>query len=373
MPNQFSAFFVDALSLMARRLGQKLVWYRLIPSDVSGDIAEMSETVKVPIPPVVGTVDVPNTGIVPSGADLEPTSVNVELTEHRAAAFQVTDRERRAVAGGTLTRILESAVDSLAGYIDSHIGSTVYKPVYGVTGTQGTALFSATAGLTQLIKGNRALDDRLKHEAQRSFVINSAAKEGLLSVANLVQANQRGSGETLRTGQIGEVMGVDVNWSPNAPRHSDGSGSKAVDGAATAGSTSVHVDGSGSLKYGDIITFAGGTETYAVQAAVGAGDQDLQILPPLTRALADNVAISRIDSHDVNLLFEGPFAAMAFGRLEGVVTPGAGRVVAALIDPESGVPLRYVIEGAGAREKHFIDALWGSMCVRPELAQRLIA
>ena len=372
MANSLNSFFVDALSLMAERLGQKLLWYGLIPADVSASIADQGETVKVPIPPVVSTSDVTD-GVVADGADLTPTSANVELTHHRAAPFQITDRERRAVKSGTLSRILESAVDGLAGYIDRSIATAVYRDVHTIHGTPGTALFSATAGITALNKGTRLLNEQVESdEGRRSMVVGSAALEGLRSITGLVEANKRGSDETIRTGLIGEVFGVNIAWSPNAPRHTAGTGTKTVNGAAAKGETSVTVDGAGTFTAGDIVAFAGGKETYTVTAPVAAAGTQLLIAPALTRAVADNAAITRTASHDVSLLFEGAFAAMAFGRLEGVVTPGAGRVVASLVDPASGVPLRYVIRGVDAKEKHFIDALWGAKTVRPELAIRLV-
>jgi hypothetical protein len=73
------------------------------------------------------------------------------------------------------------------------------------------------------------------------------------------------------------------------------SGTVLVNGAHSAGDTTIDVDGmTGEIKAGDFVKFAGDTKVYMVVADVTAvaGAATLTIEPPLRSAIADNAAVT---------------------------------------------------------------------------------
>jgi hypothetical protein len=73
------------------------------------------------------------------------------------------------------------------------------------------------------------------------------------------------------------------------------SGTVLVNGAHSAGDTTIDVDGmTGEIKAGDFVKFAGDTKVYMVvaDATAVAGAATLTIEPPLRSAIADNAAVT---------------------------------------------------------------------------------
>ena len=75
----------------------------------------------------------------------------------------------------------------------------------------------------------------------------------------------------------------------------DVSGTVLVNGAHTAGDTTIDVDGmTGTLKAGDFVKFGGDTKVYMVvsDATASAGSATLTIEPPLRSALSDDASVT---------------------------------------------------------------------------------
>jgi hypothetical protein len=130
--------------------------------------------------------------------------------------------------------------------------------------------------------------------------------------------------------------------------------------------------GTGTVLTGDIITFAGDTQTYVVVT----GDADvsnggtLVFEPGLKVAIAtSNTAITLKASHAVNLLIHRDCFALATRPLDSS-TMGLGLFQSA-VDPVSQLALRLEISREHKRTRFSYDILYGAQCVRPEFGVRI--
>lgn len=146
---------------------------------------------------------------------------------------------------------------------------------------------------------------------------------------------------------------------------------------ATALTDTLAVDGltitTGTYLKGDIITVAGHSQTYTVLAdatASGSGEVTLTIAPGLKAAVADDAAVTLKASHTVNLGFYSEAFAFATAPFESDLMDNV--IVGSLRDPISDIVLRLEVNRQYKQTKWEFDILWGSKCVRPQYAARLL-
>jgi hypothetical protein len=155
----------------------------------------------------------------------------------------------------------------------------------------------------------------------------------------------------------------------------------AVSGTAHAvGDKSIQTDTgtSGTFNVGDLISFAGHTQSYVVTTSkTGAGA--LTFEPGLVAAPADAAAIAGpgdsagaggIGDHVMNLGFHRDAIAFATRPLIGSMHPGS--IIDSQFDPVSGLTLRLEVSRQNKQDKFSFDILYGAEVIRRELGARLL-
>ena len=144
-------------------------------------------------------------------------------------------------------------------------------------------------------------------------------------------------------------------------------------GAKTATATTAATTGACALKNGDIVTFAGDTQTYALTAdatqAAAASDVTLAFYPGKVVAATGSEAITVKASHVVNLAFHRDAIAFATRPLVEINHPAV--ISVSQVDPVSGLALRLEISRQHKQTRYSFDILYGSAVVRPELGVRI--
>ena len=96
-----------------------------------------------------------------------------------------------------------------------------------------------------------------------------------ITLTQLTKANENGSADILPMAFLMDVHGFQIRESAQIKSHTKGTGSGYLvnNGAGYAeGSTSIAVDtGTGTIKAGDVVTFAGDTNKYLVAADLSGG------------------------------------------------------------------------------------------------------
>lgn len=343
---------------------------------------EQFSTVSVPIPSAVAVGDVTPSYVPPDTAGSSPTKVDITVDKWKEAAFFFNAKELQEMVTGVLDGQLSEAVRALANQVDQDI-LALYKKLYGYGGTAGTTPFGT--GFDEMIDARAALARQLAPEDPRFCIINADAEANALGLRAIQDLSYRGDTNTLKRGEIGEVMGALWARDSSIPTHTAGSAPDGVtgytaSGTNAAGAKTVTVTGGtlGTLLEGDIITFAGDTQTYVLTAngSTGTTVTSIAIEPGLKTAKSSSEAISKKASHVVNLLFHRDCFALAarpaemnMGELEGLLPRNS--VSKSIMDPVSGLALTLRISEEHYRWRVAVSSLYGVQCIRREFGARI--
>ena len=304
---------------------------------------------------------------------MAPTSVAIPLDQWYEAPFYLTDKERLEVMSGTIPMQASEAIKAVVNQIDGHIIGN-YTKVYGVAGVAGATPFATD--VSEYTDARKVLAQQLAEMDPRSVVLDPDAEGNALGLRAFQDASFGGGDSVIMNGQIGRKMGAQWAMSQNIVTHTAGTASGTlvnnVAGYAIGTSSGILTDtGTGTLVVGDIIAFAGHSQTYAVQVAVGdVSSGSLTIEPPLVAAIADNEAITLTASHVVNLAFHRDAFSLAMRPLQ--MDREGSIAMDQIVDPVSGLALRLEVTRQHKQTRWSFDALWGSQLTRPQFATRIL-
>jgi hypothetical protein len=359
-------------------LENNLVWAGLVYRDHTTEFTGQKRGDTVYIRgPAAFTVDEFTSSI--SAQDITETNVPIVLEKHFDISVEITAKQRTLDLESYSEQVLEPQMVAMAQAIDNYM-STKTIELYNFYGTAGTPL-AAWANVTAL---NRVAQERKIPFDGRSCIVNPETEAKLWEMSQFHAANIKGDGGTaLERAQMGRVLGINWFMNQNVQAHTAGTWagqSPLVDNAAgyAAGTTAIHIDAcgnAGTLKAGDLLTFAGHSDMYRITADATAsadaeGEVDVVIDPALTNAVVDDEAITEIASHDRNALFHRNCFALCVVPLE--LPSGAAN---AQYVQSRGLGLRLVSGYDMSAKKDIVslDVLVGAKCIQPALGVRLLS
>lgn len=355
------------LAMALKRLRSQLAMPNLINRDYNPSQATRGETINIPVPPTVVARDV-SPGVTPAAApDVTENTVPLKLDKWKEAPITFTDKDRVEAIDASVEMAVFAAVDAIAEEVNASI-MALYPEVYEYVGTAGTTPFGSNYGdataARKLLNQNKAL------LGQRRMVINPDAEENAINLGSFADASFSTDPSVIIEGAIGRKLGFDWAMDQQIPTHTAGSGSGyLVNGTPAIGDTTVPVDtGTGTLVVGDVISFAGHSQTYTVTAAHAGGAGSLSISPALKAAPADNAAVTIRASHAVNLAFHRNAFALAVRAFR---PPVSNADVLTMVDDKTGLPLRLEVTRQNKQDNWSLDLLWGVKTIRPDLAVRV--
>lgn len=363
-----------AQGLLALR--QNCVMPRLVNSSYDSMAAEKGTTVNIPVPSAISVGNVTPSYTPPDDAGVTPTQVAITMSNWKEAPFFLTDKEVMEVMNGFVPMQASEAIKALANTIDSAILG-LYTDVYGWAGSAGATPFSTD--VSEVTEARKVLNNQLCPLDDRRIIINADAEANALGLRAFQDMSFSGSADGINEGRINRKLGFDWYMDQNVPSHTAGTvATSFINKAATSVALGVKTivatsGGTADLKEGDIVTFAGDTQTYVVTADAarsGGGDFTFYIEPGLKVALTGGEAITIKSTHAVNLAFHRD--AFAFvSRPLADNTDGLGNIIQSAVDPVSGLSLRLEISRQHKRTRYSFDILYGLACIRPELACRI--
>ena len=155
-----------------------------------------------------------------------------------------------------------------------------------------------------------------------SLFVSHEAEEDALNAAAISRADYSGDAMAINEGQIVRKGGA--NWyavhSLDGFEHEAGmAGSPQLAAAATAGATSISVDGhTSSANEGDLFTITGDTQQYVVTAVstfASGTAQTLTVSPALRQNAANDAALTVVGDHKVALMWSKDAVGTAFRQL----------------------------------------------------------
>jgi len=398
-------------------LRQRCVMPRLVNMDYGADAAKKGDTINIPVPVAITASDVTPAETPPAPTATTPGVVSVSLDKwKKAEGFHLSDKNLTEIDRDAhfLPQQMGEAIKALANAVNESIHLCYWDDVlgvYGWYGTAGTTPFGTGVDVQSATQARKILNQQLCPREDRRGVLDFDAEAEALALSTMADAEKIMSDKVKLEGEIGRKYGIDWVADDHVQTHTAGTiddgetpngrtcaVNEGSAGDRVAGTTHLNVDNgaaaslTGTIKVGDIISFASHAQTYVVVASTQSSAQytatsgstagyytadtnaiaDLEFYPGLKEAVADDEVITVKDTHVVNMVFHRDAFAFATRPL-AVATADLelGSKIMSITDPHTGLSLRLEVSRQYKQTVWEFDILWGCKLVRPELAMRL--
>lgn len=244
-----------------------------------------------------------------------------------------------------MTQLYAQSLRKIRNTIEAAIGVKAKNGSSRATGTAGTTPFASNHNsinsLRQILEDNGCP----MNDGALSLIISTTAGTNLRNLSQLTKANEAGSTDPLRRGELLNISNFSIRTSAGVASHTKGTGaSYLIDEASgyAVGTKTIHVDtGTGTFVAGDVITVADDPAAGAYVVGTGfAGDGDGDIVlnhPGLRGAIVNNKAVTIGNNYTANIGYHR--SAIELAMRPPAQPPGgdAGEEIATLIDPVSGL------------------------------------
>jgi hypothetical protein len=232
---------------------------------------------------------------------VDETSVALQLEKHFDISIELTSKSSTLELQDFSRQIIEPAMINMAEAIDTYL----YSKYFQISDWNGDGTLSTISDLADL---DRALMVKKVPMTGRVGFLSPLTKSRFLSIDNLVRLDTRGDAGLagIRDASLGRVMNIDWYGAQSVPSQVAGvlGGTPTATGSLASSTVTIASGAaSGTFKQGDIVTFAGHTTTYAVQAdlTLSSGAGTLTISPALTVAVS-GAAVTLKASHACNIV-----------------------------------------------------------------------
>lgn len=351
----------------------------LVNRDYDRDFAKKGDTVNIPVYTAPSVTDVnPGRGNAGTIDGIEASTIDVKLDQWKQVELEFNDLELKKIEEGRPSEALQYAVAALVDHVDSWTLNQMAIGTFNFTGTNA-AKFNDPSALTPartlLSKNNAPMQ-------QRRAILTPDVVGAMSDNSKLEEFMKSGDSEALREASVGRIKGFETYESNNlvdwvAGNLTAGTALQA-NAIAAVGATTVTLKDSagsltGSLKKGDVISFAGHTQNYLVTADVDAAANliTVPVSPSIKVEVAADEAVTIESESYVNagLAFHRSAFAFSSRPLETGFT--GGNIVQSLTDPVSGITLRYELSRENKAVQHSLDILYGGKVIKPEFISRL--
>jgi hypothetical protein len=301
----------------------------------------------------------------------------ITISKSRKSRFGIAGEEQRGLNTGpgyvsVQANMFAQAVRVLTNEMESDLAIEASKNASRAWGTAGTTPFATNLGESAQVR--KILDDNGAPPSNRSLVISTASGASMRTLTQLTKANEAGSVMTLRQGELLDVHGFSIKESGQAVSFTKGTGSSATtDNAGYAvGATGITLAsaGTGTIKQGDVITFAGDTNKYMVAS----GDTDVSnggtitlAAPGLRVAIpASTTAITVGGNYTANVAFSAD-ALHLVTRQPALPTEGDAAIDRMMmVDPRSGLVFEVSVYAGQRMVSYEVAIAWGMKANKPE-------
>ncbi|KGA31124.1 P22 phage major capsid protein family protein [Pectobacterium odoriferum] len=363
-----------ALDIVSR---EQVGFIPAVARNAKADAAAKNQTVTAPVAPVATTVDITPGATAPNDGEQSIGTVNVTITKSKMAPVKWNGEEQLALGpAGTYNTVLadqfKQAFRALSNEVDADLGALYYASSRAV-GTAGTTPFGVAADLSDAANARRVLEDNGSPTTDLQMVLGSAAianMRGKQSV--LFKVNESGTEQLLREGTLGRLEGFNIHNSAGVAKHTtSGATGYLVSGAKVEGDRIIAIDtGTGTIKAGDVATFAGDTNKYLVVAAT-ASSMTLAA-PGLLQDVADNAAITVGATYTANMAFDKNAFLLA-SRTPAMPEGGdTADDVMNVTDPVSGITFQIALYRQYRQVRYEVGLAWGVAPIKQEHAVILL-
>lgn len=309
-----------------------------------------------------------------SASDVNPTKDTITLDQWKGVQFGLTDLELAYSGDEIIKHHIDPAMQAVAEAMES-------SAVGLITDVGNYVDVDGTTNIKDFVNVRNALNKANVSASDRFLGINFQQEAIYLSDNLFLQANTGSEGtQTQREGYLGRKMGLDTSTIQFLGNTNPGTlVGTPVANAAAIGTNSITLTAgtlTGTLKKGDILTFAGVTRKYAVSTALATAAGN-SITVTLARKLEDTIAggtavTVRQASKGLNIGYQKSAFALVMAPLSDAGN-GRGAEIGVAIDDQTGTAIRVTRWYDPQAKKHWLsfDALWGVKTTDADRAVRL--
>lgn len=383
MPNTLTPIIPNLTATMRNVLAERAPLPSLTMLDFKPDQAAVGQSVVVPLAPTVAGVNRTPAAQFTVAADRTVTNTTITISKDRSFPFHMTGDDFLRMTQNpefmplSMAQAIRAWRNEVHGDIASlHTAAAGYystaTPSSGAAvGVAGTTPFASDISL--IAQAEKLLNDSLAPMEDRFLFIDTAAKQNLAGIGGLVRANEAGSDALLRRGIVGQLNGFNVVWGNDVKVGATIAGSGyLVNGTPAAGATTIPVDtGTGAIPAGTVISFAADTvNRYVLATAHAGGAGNLTLTSGLVNAIPDNNALT-LSAGRRNLAFHREAIGLAI-RLPALPSNGDAGEHVEVMDPETGIMVRFSTYKGYGLNNYEISSAWGVSAVRPELLKIIL-
>lgn len=344
--------------------------------------AALNQSVTYPVVAAMTAADITPAATSSSGTDQTVGSGTMTISKSRKVSFNWTGEEQRALGNGDVPQgqnVLRDqfvqAMRTLVNEVENDLWLAAYKASSRGYGTAGTTPFGTANDLSDFAGVLQILEDNGCPFGDRHLVVGSAAMANLRGKQSvLFKVNEAGTSDLLRRGIIGEVQGMMLHNSYPIGVHTKGTGSGYLINDATpdAGDTAITVDtGTGTIVAGDVVTFAGTSHKYVVNAALASNVFSIG-KPGLRVAESDNDAVTVGNNYTPNVAFDRN-ALHLITRAPAMPQGGdTADDVMEITDPQTGLAFQVALYRQYRQISYEVGLAWGVKAVKSEHIATLI-
>lgn len=377
MANTLSVFQPKIIAAALQVLREEAILVKTVNRGYSDDAKQQGDAVTIPVPAASSAAAVTPAATPPAVVDLAPSSATITLNQWQGSRFNLTTRDMATIANGDFRKSqMAEAIRNVVNAINVTLWA-LYKKVPNFTGTAGTTPYASnTQGTTQVRK---VLNRFLAPKEGRTLVLDYEAEAKALELDPFRLAWNRGNGDTINSGVLGSPYGILHVSDSGVPQHVAGTASAGTVslGAVSAviGDTTLTLkmsSGTGTVVIGDVFKVNIGGIDYMF-TATSAGTLDttgvaISVFPTVPVAIPSTTAVTYLASHRVNLGYHYTTFGMASRPL---VKLAASEISEVMVDPETGLALKFMLMPGYHLEQYEVSCLWGVSEVRPQLGCRL--
>lgn len=339
--------------------------------------AAVGQNVTYHVAPSGNGTDISPAMTVPEPTDQTIGNDAITITKSRAYEFGYVGENQRGLnqnGPGYLSVQADQIAQAMRGIVnemEADVGSAAVAGASRSFGDPSQALFQTdTEALTE---GRKILMDNGAPQGDLQAVMNTTAGAKLRNLYG-INADRDWSNRPLREqGVLGTPHGLSVRETGQPQSHTAGDASSATTDSSgySVGDTSITLAsaGTGEIKAGDVITFAGDSNEYVVVTGdadvSGGGTIEIQE-PGLREAIpASATDITVVSDYDANVLFHRGAIHLACRPPE---KPQEGDLTLdemMVTDPRSGLTFEVSVYGGYRKVRYEVAMAWGQKVVQP--------
>lgn len=363
----------EALDTVSREL------VGFIPSvtlDSGVERAAVGQVVRSHVAPASSATDITPGVTPPDDGDQTIGNKSITISKSRRVPVRWNGEEQRGMNSGPgynniLRDQFAQAMRTLCNEMESDVAG-LYSSTSRAYGTAGTTPFASDLSDTAEVR--KILADNGAPLSDMQLVIDTTAGAKMRTLTQLTKANEAADASLLRQGVLLDVHGMAIRESAQVASHVAGAASGATtDNAGYAvGDTVITLAsaGTGDIKAGDVITFAGDSNKYVVasgDADVSGGGTITLAAPGLQEAIAaSTTAISVVSSYSANAAFSRSALVLATRAPARPQEGDQAEDIMMITDPRSGISFEVALYKQYRQVSYEISAAWGFQNFKPE-------